>query len=105
MGWVVSCVRMCGLRVGWGTFRLDLLAAFIRDVMLARFSVSCFARWGLMCISSAIVDAVVSCRAGGNSRRQVGVIGIKNALVNTLFGRMSHMSIGAESFRLPKELL
>lgn len=28
----------------------------MRLVMLAKFSASCFARWGFICISSAIVD-------------------------------------------------
>lgn len=37
------------------TFCPLLLAALMRDVMLAMFSVSCFARWALMCISSAMV--------------------------------------------------
>jgi hypothetical protein len=87
------------------TFLLLLLAAPMRDVMLVRFSVSCFARWGLMCISSAIVDAAARYRASRKSRRQVGVIGIKNALVwldemlftNNHFSSlpvgMSHLSI------------
>jgi hypothetical protein len=39
----------------WRTFCPLLLAAVMRDVMRAMFSVSCFARWGLMCISSAMV--------------------------------------------------
>lgn len=37
------------------TFCPFLFAAFMRDVMLAMFSVSCFARWGFTCISSAMV--------------------------------------------------
>lgn len=39
----------------------------MRDVMLAMFSVSCFARWGFMCISSAMVVVrvqEVACDAG-----------------------------------------
>lgn len=49
------------------TFCPLLLAALMRDVMLAMFSVSCFARWGLMCISSAMVVVSVrevACDAG-----------------------------------------
>jgi hypothetical protein len=42
-----------------GTFLELLLAALRREVMLARFSASCFARWGFICISSAIVGVVV----------------------------------------------
>ena len=34
---------------------LDLLAAFMREVMFAMLSVSCFARWGFICMSDAIV--------------------------------------------------
>lgn len=41
----------CG---GEYTFWPLLLAALMRDVMLAMFSVSCFARWALKCISSAM---------------------------------------------------
>lgn len=41
------------------TFCPLLLAAFMRDVMLAMLSVSCFARWGLMYISSAMLDVSV----------------------------------------------
>lgn len=39
----------------------------MRDVMLAMFSVSCFARWGFMCISSAMMVVrvqEVACDAG-----------------------------------------
>jgi hypothetical protein len=41
-----------------GTFLEHLLAALMREDMLARFSASCFARWGFICISSAIVGVV-----------------------------------------------
>jgi hypothetical protein len=34
-----------------------LLAALMREDILAIFCTSCFARWGLICMSSAIVDA------------------------------------------------
>jgi hypothetical protein len=34
-----------------------LLAALMREDMLAMFSASCFARWGFICMSSAIVGA------------------------------------------------
>lgn len=37
------------------TFLEVLLAAAMRDVMLVRFSASCFARWGFICKVSAIV--------------------------------------------------
>jgi hypothetical protein len=46
------------------TFRLSLLAAFMREVILVRFSVSCFARWGFIGMSSAIV----SCGMGVDDR-------------------------------------
>jgi hypothetical protein len=46
------------------TFLLLLLAALMRDVMLAMFSASCFARWGFTCMSSAMVSASMQCRAG-----------------------------------------
>jgi hypothetical protein len=36
-----------------------LLAASMRNVMLAMFSASSFARWRFMCISSAIVGAAL----------------------------------------------
>ena len=54
---------------GWAvaTFCPLLLAALMRDVMVAMFSDSCFARWGLMCISSAMVQVRVQqavCDAG-----------------------------------------
>lgn len=39
------------------TSLLPWRAALMRDVMLAMFSVSCFARWGFMCMSSAMADA------------------------------------------------
>jgi hypothetical protein len=55
------------------TVLLLLLAAFMRDVMLARFSVSCFARCGFICISSAIVVACIECCMAERSRRQAGV--------------------------------
>jgi len=47
----------------WGDCRcertslLPWRAALMREVILAMFSVSCFARWGFMCMSSAMVDA------------------------------------------------
>jgi hypothetical protein len=37
------------------TFCPFLLAALMREVIAAMFSVSCFARWVLTCISSAMV--------------------------------------------------
>jgi hypothetical protein len=46
------------------TFLLLLFAAAMRDVMLPRFSASCFARWGFICMSSAIVDVAMRCAAG-----------------------------------------
>jgi hypothetical protein len=42
--WVLTCL-------------LPLFAALMRDDMLAIFSASCFARWGFICMSSAIVGA------------------------------------------------
>jgi hypothetical protein len=36
---------------------LPLLAALMREDIVAMFSASCFARWGFICMSSAIVDA------------------------------------------------
>ena len=38
---------------------LDLLAAFMREVMFAMLSASCFARWGFICMSDAIVTVEV----------------------------------------------
>jgi hypothetical protein len=71
----VSCARIkrWDIDVEMLTFLLLLLAAFMRDVILARFSVSCFARWGFICISSVIVIADMKCRAAESKRRQVGV--------------------------------
>jgi hypothetical protein len=63
---------MCCGRVVMLTFLLLLLAAFMREVMAVRFSVSCFARWGFICMSSAIVVAGALCREGRSSRRQFG---------------------------------
>jgi hypothetical protein len=54
----VSMAESAGCRSGKGTFLELLLAALRREVMLARFSASCFARWGFICISSAIVGVV-----------------------------------------------
>lgn len=34
----------------------DLHAALMREDMPARLSASCFARWGFICISSAMVE-------------------------------------------------
>ena len=49
--------------VAVSTFCPLLLAPLMRDVILAMFSVSCFARWGFMCISSAMmVVQSKSCR-------------------------------------------
>jgi len=45
---------------GVGTFLLDLLAAVMRDIMPARFSVSCLARWALICMSSSAIAVLVS---------------------------------------------
>lgn len=45
------------------TFLLLLLAAFMREVILVSFSVSCFARWVLICMLSAIVNVDMRCRA------------------------------------------
>lgn len=53
---LLTCVREgCGGGVRTGL--VPLLAALMRAVMPAMFSDSCFARCGLICISSAIVDA------------------------------------------------
>lgn len=41
--------------MGGVTFCPLLLAALMRDVMAAMFSMRCFARWGFTCISSAMV--------------------------------------------------
>ncbi|KAH8642873.1 pyridoxal phosphate binding protein [Alternaria alternata] len=47
---------LVGLR-DWGgrTCFPPLLTALMREVMLAMFSASCFARWGFICMSSAMV--------------------------------------------------
>lgn len=50
----VSLCRMCVMPRILLTFRLLFLVAFMRDVMLVRFSVSCLARWAFICISSAM---------------------------------------------------
>lgn len=53
---LLTCVKEgCGGVVRTGL--LPLLAALMRAVMLAMFSDSCFARCGLICMFSAIVDA------------------------------------------------
>jgi hypothetical protein len=57
---LVACTVHGGVCGVVRTFRLLLLAAFMRDVMLVRFSVSCLARWALICISSAIVVVLVN---------------------------------------------
>ena len=43
----------------------DLDAALMREDMLARFSASCFARWGFICMSSAMLGSVRSTEVGG----------------------------------------
>jgi len=55
---VVSRLVFGGLERWVGvTSLLPWRAALMREVMLAMFSVSCFARWGFMCMSSAMADA------------------------------------------------
>jgi hypothetical protein len=52
----------------------------MRDVMLAMFSASCFARWGFICMSEAIVGAYfrVSREQKVHDVSEVGGIGAKN---------------------------
>jgi hypothetical protein len=57
-----SRVQLRRVYGGVRTFRLLLLAALMRDVILVRFSVSCLARWALICISPAIVVVLVKYR-------------------------------------------
>lgn len=60
---LVACAVEESIVGGIRTFRLLLLAAFMREVILVKFSVSCLARWALICISSAIVVVLLKCRA------------------------------------------
>jgi hypothetical protein len=52
----------------------------MRDVMLAIFSASCFARWGFICMSSAMVSAKYAVSRGQKVHdvSRVGVIGDRN---------------------------
>lgn len=76
--YVSQCVREWAGKRRVPTCLPLLLAAFMRDEMLAMFSVSCFARCGLICISSAIVItcAVWLSRGRNDGRRQSAVLAL-----------------------------
>jgi hypothetical protein len=67
-------VSRCAMwwEIFWGlhAFLLLLFADLMRDAIPDRFSASCFARWGFICMSSAIMVMVALCREGRSSRRQ-----------------------------------